>query len=474
MPKPVRQEDLDFVSCENDRYESELFKWKNDRLVEAILQEELEFAKETFKAKAIAHKKYEAAEQKRLNADKEWQRYWEQVTAKYEREKLERKRQFELEQAKWKQMAEEYDRKIKAQRQAEEDRKKREEEARRQEILRLQNQKLAHEAALAEEKRKKEEAQKAAENAKKVQDNAKTVTENNNKNLVSDEILKQEELYRNMLKNIHDKFSKNPQLKSSTTEARKNITLGLNILTNGRAEIIKIASQFDAMLKSHKNNSDVYYFLINYIAKAVVKHAEVDVVSKESAAFPFAHLCVLISTQHTDFMEFLMTRLVKKCPYVLPRYYARQTNQSLEEYKKQLSYKPNEDEDAYVNRMCAIVALYCAIMQTIPLYSNLKNPYGIDNAWTYLARLMNLRPQKITPSLLYICLKITASSLHRAYNHHALKLFSVVYKSYIQNPPSEVKSLLTSSPAAMSRLRTLLEDASKKGQFPAPEGQTPD
>lgn len=137
-------------------------------------------------------------------------------------------------------MAEEYDRKIKAQRQAEEDRKKREEEARRQELLRLQNQKLAHEAALAEEKRKKEEAQKAAENAKKVQDNAKTVTQNNNKNLVSDEILKQEELYRNMLKNIHDKFSKNPQLKSSTTEARKNITLGLNILTNGRAEIIKI------------------------------------------------------------------------------------------------------------------------------------------------------------------------------------------------------------------------------------------
>ncbi|CAG8808386.1 22467_t:CDS:2, partial [Racocetra persica] len=191
-----------------------------------------------------------------------------------------------------------------------------------------------------------------------------------------------------------------------------------------------------------------------------------DVVSKEPAAFPFAHLCVLISTQHAEFMEFLMTRLVKKCPYVLPRYHIQQANQSPEEYKKQISYKPNEDKDAYVNRMCAIVALYCAIMQTEPLYPQLKNPYYIDNAWTYLARLMNLRPQKITPSLLYICLKITGSSLYRAYNHHALKLFSVVYKSYVQNPPLEVQSLLTSSPAAMSRLRTLLEDASKKGQFP--------
>ncbi|CAG8640470.1 10921_t:CDS:2, partial [Racocetra fulgida] len=288
------QEDLDFVSCENDRYESEIFKWKNDRLVEAIAQEEFEFVKETYEAKARAHRIYEEAEQMRLKAIKEWQKYWVQMEAKYEKERLERRRRFESEQAK------------------------------------IENQKLAQvKAAVAEEKRKREEALKAAENAKKIQDNVKTVTENNTKNLVSDEILKQEERYRNMLKSIQDKFSKNSQLKSATTETRKNITLGLNILTNGRTEILKIASQFDVMLKNHQNNSDVYYFLINYIAKGVVvsiikKHAEVDVVSKEPAAFPFAHLCVLISTQHAEFMEFLMTRLVKKCPYVLPRYHIKQ------------------------------------------------------------------------------------------------------------------------------------------------------
>ncbi|CAG8744556.1 2931_t:CDS:2 [Racocetra persica] len=201
MPKPVRQEDLDFVSCENDRYESEIFKWKNDRLVEAIAQEELEFVKETYEAKARAHRIYEEAEQMRLKAIKEWQKYWVQMEAKYEKERLERRRRFESEQAKWKQMAE---------------------------------------AVEAEEKRKREEALKAAENAKKIQDNVKTVTEDNTKNLVSDEILKQEEHFRNILKSIQDKFSKNPQLKSATAETRKSITLGLNILTNGRAEILKI------------------------------------------------------------------------------------------------------------------------------------------------------------------------------------------------------------------------------------------
>ncbi|CAG8482103.1 9151_t:CDS:2 [Scutellospora calospora] len=436
MPKPVRQEDLDFVTCENDRYKSEIFKWRNDRLVEAIVQEELEFVKATYAAKSIARKKYEDLEQKRLKALKDWQQYWDQVDAENEKERIERKRQFDSEQAKWRQMAEEYDRKIKAQRQAEEDQKKKVEEAKKQEILRIENQKqkLAREAALAEERKKKEEAQKVAENAKKPVENIKPVTEENTNNLASNEILKQAAHYSTMLKNIQDKFSKNSQIKSATIDTRKNITLGLNILTND----------------------------------------QVDVVSKESAAFPFAHLCVLISTQHTEFMEFLITRIVKKCPYVLPLYPSHKANQSQEVYKKQTLYKSNESEDAYVNRMCAIVALYCAIMQTDPLYPQLKNPYYIDNAWTYLARLMNLRPQKITPSLLYTCLQITGSSLLRAYKHNALKLFSVIYKSYVQSPPSEVLSLLTSSPAAMSRLRTLLENASKIGQFPVPEGQIPD
>lgn len=41
-----------------------------------------------------------------------------------------------------------------------------------------------------------------------------------------------------------------------------------------------------------------------------------------------------------------------------------------------MGYKQNEEEDAYFKRMCAILALYCAIMQAVPLipskYEKLK------------------------------------------------------------------------------------------------------
>ena len=60
----------------------------------------------------------------------------------------------------------------------------------------------------------------------------------------------------------------------------------------------------------------------------------------------------------------------------------------------------------------------------------------------------------------------------QVYKGQAKKLIIVIYKSYVQQPPPEVKALLTSSPAAMSRLKTFLEDASQKG-FTEPEGSVP-
>ena len=60
----------------------------------------------------------------------------------------------------------------------------------------------------------------------------------------------------------------------------------------------------------------------------------------------------------------------------------------------------------------------------------------------------------------------------QAYKGQARKLLLLVYKVYVQQPPPEVKTLITSSPAAMSRLKTFLEGVSQKG-FTEPEGSVP-
>ncbi|RIA99041.1 GLE1-like protein [Glomus cerebriforme] len=332
----------------------------------------------------------------------------------------------------------------------------------------------AQKDALAAEQKRREEAIRAAEENKIAKENEKLEAEKKALNrLASDEVLKEEEKYRQILKYINDNYAKNPQFKQATLESRKNITLALNTLTNNRTKIIDIATQLDRILKNVQNNQQLYYFLLNFTAKGIVKHAEVDVLSNETAAFPFAHVSVLISTEHPDFMErFMMPRFVKKCPYVLPRYYAKLPNQNVDDIRKMMGYKQNEDQDAYIKRMCAILALYCAIMQAIPLIPNRVNPYSIDHAWTWLARLLNLMPRKITPFLLYIFLKITGSQILQVYRGQAKKLIILIYKAYFQQPPPETKVLSTTSPAAMSRLKTFLENASQKG-FTEPEGSIP-
>ncbi|CAG8720672.1 16502_t:CDS:2 [Acaulospora morrowiae] len=331
---------------------------------------------------------------------------------------------------------------------------------------------------LAEAKKAQEAAQAAAEAKKKSQEATQPATgTKGSKSLGSEEALKEEERHRSMLKNINEKLAKVPQLKTATLESRKKIKLKLNILTNSRTEILKIADEISNVLNSSKSsNINVYYFLLNFLAKELIKHAEVDILSNESSAFSFAHVSVLIAAWHTEFLNFLMARFVKKCPYVLPRYFdiREMDKMSVADFRKHIGYKDGEREDIYIKRMCSILALYCAIMQTQPIHPNLKNPYSIDHAWTYLARLMNLKPKKITPFLLCTCIQITGAELIRVYRDDALKLFSVVCKAYVLQPPPEVRELLTISPSAMSRLKTMLENASQKGgRFPYPDGRDP-
>jgi hypothetical protein len=51
-----------------------------------------------------------------------------------------------------------------------------------------------------------------------------------------------------------------------------------------------------------------------------------------------------------------------------------------------MGYKQNEEEDGYFKRMCAILALYCAIMQTVPLLPSKHEKVWIRCIFTYLLK----------------------------------------------------------------------------------------
>jgi len=95
----------------------------------------------------------------------------------------------------------------------------------------------AKEDALDAEKKQKE----ADEEKRIARENEKLNAEKRALNrLAPDEVLKEEDEYRQALKYINDNWAKNPQLKQASLESRKNITLALNTLTNDRIKILEV------------------------------------------------------------------------------------------------------------------------------------------------------------------------------------------------------------------------------------------
>src|SRR4051794_18698140 len=96
-------------------------------------------------------------------------------------------------------------------------------------------------------------------------------------------------------------------------------------------------------------------------------------------AFPLAHVCVGLILRHATVGEMLNARLIKKCPYVVPQYFQLAAGQSQAEYRKNmLRYRlksgdlerPSgeqvewESQEQYEERMCGMLALYMAVLQT--------------------------------------------------------------------------------------------------------------
>eukprot|EP00842_Homolaphlyctis_polyrhiza_P006682 jgi/Hompol1/7014/HPOL_005158-RA len=120
--------------------------------------------------------------------------------------------------------------------------------------------------------------------------------------------------------------------------------------------------------------------------------------------------------------------------------------------------KELESEEQYSERMCGILSLYAAIIQT----SAVPNNYGIAHGWTWLACIMNLKPRKITPLLLITFLEIAGNALLTKYKGQAKKLIRHIIDIVIPTISTNKKAI-----ASTTRLGLWLEETVlKNGQIP--------
>ncbi|KAG0008565.1 hypothetical protein BGZ80_003296 [Entomortierella chlamydospora] len=228
----------------------------------------------------------------------------------------------------------------------------------------------------AQEKKASEEAAAKAEKAKKAAEAAaQKASAGASAIFVSEAANAEYQRYIKVLEHIRSvvlpAVTGNPQLKKFCFGARREIVASIGQLVNRRSEILRVATEIDGFFNTTKSqNESAYNWVLNCTAKKLVKQAETEALVKSAPTFPLAHVAVLLFTNHPLFLDVLMARFAKKCPYVTPMYIQKDPNDTAEEYMEKLAYKKtgkgHETEAQYNARQCAMFTLYCAILQTNP------------------------------------------------------------------------------------------------------------
>ncbi|KAF9581726.1 hypothetical protein BGW38_001157 [Lunasporangiospora selenospora] len=268
--------------------------------------------------------------------------------------------------------------------------------------------------------------------------------------------------------NVDPAVSNDPATKKYCFAQRREIRAIIGQLVNIKKEIFRVATELDSMFKEtmRTRGAAAYYWVMNTTAKKLVKQAETEALVTASHTFPLAHVAVLLFTNHEKFKDVLMARFSKKCPYVIPKYFAKEPTETPDQFLKKLGYtmkeKGWESEAQYDARQCGMFSLYCAIMQTTPQVG--QNLYPLSQGWTWMARIINMPPHPITPALITVFLEVCGHGYMRAYRQQANKVLQLLMSDFIPLIPKE-------GVAGTTRLKTLLENLLKTGQIPVPEGR---
>lgn len=215
-------------------------------------------------------------------------------------------------------------------------------------------------------------------------------------------------------------------------------------------------------------------FCKELLAKKLVKQGQEQVSSNYKSAFPFAALAVGLWSQYPDVGDLILANFHHQCPFLVPYHIAKTENQSNEEYYKLLGYLYDDEgniekQDKYLKRMSGFTRLYAAILVSNPPPGcGQVNPFGLEKAWQWLSRLLNLEPQPdITATMLFDFLEVCGFAMAKAYDKQFFKLIQILIQGYF---PKIEAVTPKGSGGPVTRLKSYLQNCLKSQTFPPPPG----
>lgn len=324
----------------------------------------------------------------------------------------------------------------------EEERRKREEEERRKaEEERKRREHEARAAAEAEAKRKAAEEQERKRLAE--EERLRKEEEEREKgmkkvftdwNAVNRDAMRWKQKVKDIKRDILAPVAADKELKSYCFRAKRRVKPLVGQLTNSMKQLMSSRNDLDAVLNDARQyNVLAYHWLLNFFCKSIVSQAETETVVSPQSAVSIGMLAVLITTSHPDTFEFMMARLVKKCPQIIGYTSPIDT----EEGRIRMGYRRGddgkwEDDSQYAERIAGMTSVW-AIMTSSRLSGDRVQHYPISQAWTFLARQVN-RPVDQTRDADYAAVAawwdMSAEKLLTAYGRQGSKLLDLVWDDW--------------------------------------------
>nr|GMD42012.1 protein GLE1 isoform X2 [Ipomoea batatas] len=207
--------------------------------------------------------------------------------------------------------------------------------------------------------------------------------------------------------------------------------------------------------------------------------------NSNSIPYAYGRVIVLVTSKVPVAMDILIAELNKVCIYTVPKHisYSQSVFKTKEAYYRAIGFQDDgklETVDSYLNRLCAYMKLYGALVQTE--VEGFQNLHGHREGWAWLARFLNAVPANLytatalqafletlfTSSTSYSAhkvlmpyLQMAGFVLYRKYKYHFEKLLNIIAKDFMKAIED-----LQSSPVT-TRLRSYIES---KQYLNEPEG----
>ena len=282
-------------------------------------------------------------------------------------------------------------------------------------------------------------------------------------------------------------FSSDPSLKSVRFDLQKAVVHPLNEISdqsgqhlNDKLDRLRNLLQGNAINVGTKRVRATEYpggleYCTNVLARKLVEHGESQVLVNTKAAFPLAAVITELWIEFPVFGRLVLAHFYRRCPYLVPLYLPQKEGQSDEEFYKSLGYRYSdgkvEQQPAYLKRMSGVIRLYAAVTISLPR-RNQPHPHGLQQAWRYLASLLNLPPRnEITAAILAEFLTVAGHSMKKEYGRQFQKMLHLICTDYFAMIHEVTPEGSGGGP--VNRLQDFLHETISKRSIAPPVGQLP-